>query len=518
LIQGKHFFYKTNGTEFFLQGIAYQQEYAGAGNGSTNGLKIKDPLADEAACARDVPLMAALNTNTIRVYAIDPNNDHSKCMSLLADYGIYVIQDLSNPADSINRDAPEWNTDLFATYAAVIDEMAQYTNTLGFFAGNEVSDKANNTAASAFVKAAVRDSKAYIKTKGYRPIGVGYATNDNQEIRDELTNYFNCGDAEDAIDFWGYNIYSWCGKSSYTESGFDKRTEEFRNYTVPAFFAEYGCNVPQPRLFDEVQAIYGKEMTEVFSGGIVYMWFQEANDYGLVEVDGNSVSKLPDYTALSKQMAKIKPTNTPLSAYKVTATEVRACPTIAKNWAASSDLPPIVNPELCECGVASLECVAADDLDGEEIGDHFSYVCGNDESACAGIVANATTGVYGSYSMCNAQQKLSFAFNQWYINNKKAADACNFGGSAKKQTSKVSDQCKPLVSAAGAAGTGIVTAVPTAGSGSGQAGSGTGSAGSSTSTAAAVGSFTIPKFATGLVGLSAYVTGAVMVGAGMIFL
>lgn len=237
-------------------------------------------MADEAACARDVPLLTELGTNVIRVYSINPTADHSKCMAMLQEAGIYVIQDLSKPSNSINRDDPSWTTELFAGYAAVIDEMASYTNTLGFFAGNEVSNKANNSNASAYVKAAVRDSKAYIKTKGYRDIGVGYAANDDAEIRDDLKDFFNCGKIEEAIDFFGYNIYSWCGKSTYVDSGFDKRTEEFTNYTVPVFFAEYGCNTVAQRPFDEVQAIYGPKMTDVWSGGIAYMYFQEENDYG----------------------------------------------------------------------------------------------------------------------------------------------------------------------------------------------------------------------------------------------
>jgi hypothetical protein len=202
-------------------------------------------------------------------------------MNLLDEAGIYLIQDLSNPSSSINRDSPTWNTELYADYAAVIDAMANYTNVLGFFAGNEVSNAVNNTEASAFVKAAVRDMKAYIKSQNYRSIGVGYATNDNADIRIDLADYFNCGDnPADAIDFWGYNIYSWCGDSSYTLSGYDQRTAEFANYSVPAFFAEYGCNAVSPRIFTEVEAIYGDNMTGVWSGGIVYMYFQEANDYG----------------------------------------------------------------------------------------------------------------------------------------------------------------------------------------------------------------------------------------------
>ena len=231
-------------------------------------------------CTRDIKVLEELGVNAIRVYAIDATKDHDECMKLLDDAGIYLIQDLSNPHSSINREDPAWNTDLFETYAGVIDAMAKYDNTLGFFAGNEVSNVQSNTNASAFVKAAVRDSKAYIASKNYRTIGVGYATNDDKDIRDDLKDYFNCGPSSDSIDFWGYNIYSWCGDSSFEKSGFDKRTEEFKDYNVPAFFAEYGCNEVQPRKFTEVGALYGSQMTNVWSGGIMYMYFQEANDYG----------------------------------------------------------------------------------------------------------------------------------------------------------------------------------------------------------------------------------------------
>jgi 1,3-beta-glucanosyltransferase GAS1 len=224
--------------------------------------------------------MKQLQTNTIRVYAIDPTKDHSTCMNLLQQNGIYVIADLGEPSLSINRDNPAWNDDLYNRYTAVVDALQSYTNVIGFFAGNEVSNNNTNTGASAFVKAAVRDTKAYIKSKGYRTMGVGYATNDDAEIRENMANYFNCGDPSEAIDFWGYNIYSWCGDSSYTESGYDKRVAEFSNYSVPSFFAEYGCNTVQPRKFTEVQALFGDNMTSVFSGGIVYMWFQEANNFG----------------------------------------------------------------------------------------------------------------------------------------------------------------------------------------------------------------------------------------------
>ena len=255
------------------------EDYSSNGTTEANN-QYTDPLANGANCQRDVPLMQELGTNVIRTYAIDPTQDHSECMNLLQNAGIYLISDLSAPGDSINRDTPQWDDTLYQRYTSVIDSLANYTNVLGFFAGNEVSNNASNTDASAFVKAAVRDMKAYIKQKNYRTIGVGYATNDDADIRVNLADYFDCGDSSDAIDFWGYNIYSWCGNSSYTESGYNVRTQEFETYNVPAFFAEYGCNTVLPRDFTEVQALYGPQMTPVWSGGIVYEWFQEVNDYG----------------------------------------------------------------------------------------------------------------------------------------------------------------------------------------------------------------------------------------------
>jgi hypothetical protein len=201
-------------------------------------------------------------------------------MKLLSEAGIYLISDLSDPTQSIDRSDPNWLTTLYSRYTSVIDELSQYNNTIGFFAGNEVANTVDTTDSAAFVKAAVRDMKSYIKEKGYRSMGVGYATADVSSIRVDLANYFDCASADESVDFWGYNIYSWCGNSTYADSGYKDRTEQFANYTVPVFFAEYGCNEVTPRTFTEVKALYGDTMAEVWSGGIVYMYFQETNNYG----------------------------------------------------------------------------------------------------------------------------------------------------------------------------------------------------------------------------------------------
>lgn len=203
-------------------------------------------------------------------------------MQLLNDAGIYVIADLGNPTISINRADPQWNLDLYTFFQQVVDTMAQYPNVVGFFVGNEVTNNATTTNASAYVKAAVRDMKQYVKDKNYHT-GIGYAADDASDLRDTIAQYMNCGDPSTGVDFYGYNVYEWCGQSSFAESGYNRILEFFESYSVPAFFAEYGCNTQggaAKRVWQETGALYADNMTKVLSGGIVYEYFEEENDYG----------------------------------------------------------------------------------------------------------------------------------------------------------------------------------------------------------------------------------------------
>ncbi|KAJ5799069.1 CAZyme family GH72 and CBM43 [Penicillium psychrosexuale] len=507
IIKGSKFFYSSNDTQFFMRGVAYQQE-------STSSSGYTDPLADATACARDVPIMAELRTNVIRTYAINASADHSACMKLLSEAGIYVISDLSDPDLSIDRNDPSWTTDLFARYTSVVDELAQYNNTIGFFAGNEVSNTIATSDASAFVKAAVRDTKKYIKEKGYRSMGVGYATADVSDIRANMADYFDCGDSEDSIDFWGYNIYSWCGNSTYAKSKYQARTEEFANYSVPVFFAEYGCNEVTPREFTEVKALYGDTMAEVWSGGIVYMYFQEANNYGLVSVvDSTSIKTMSDFKYYSSQIANANPTGVNKASYTPTNTALQSCPTVGASWdAKSSPLPPAADSQLCECMYDASACVVAGSLASTKYANLFSTVCGYTD--CSGLTANATTGEYGAYSMCSTKQQLAFALNKYYVEQDRAADACSFSGSATvKASTKATGTCSTQIKEAGTAGTGTVTTENTATADSSSASS---TASSTTSSSGAIRVHHSSSF--GSFQVAAYIATALLAGVGMIAL
>ena len=164
--------------------------------------------------------------------------------------------------------------------------------------------------------------------------------------------------------------------------------------------------------------------------------------------------------------------------------------------------------------MTNLTCVAKSDISDDDIQTNFDYLCDPKVGDyCVGITPNATTGNYGSYSMCNSTERLSWAMNEFYLNqtanNPQNNNPCSFKGVATKQSPQLANSCKALVSQAGAAGTGTVTSAPT----------GTGSSGSSsTSKKSAAGTTTIPKFDFGLLQLAIYLLTAGLVGAGMVLL
>ncbi|GMM28016.1 1,3-beta-glucanosyltransferase [Martiniozyma asiatica (nom. inval.)] len=452
-VVGNKFFYANNGSQFYIKGVAYQKNTAGTTS------SFVDPLADEATCKRDIPYLVDLQTNVVRVYALNTSANHDACMSLLQDAGIYVIADLSAPKDSIITTDPSWDVELYERYTSVVDMMANYDNVLGFFAGNEVITNDTNTDSAPFVKAAVRDTKAYISEKGYRTIPVGYSANDDADTRVESADYFACGDNDIKADFYGINMYEWCGSSSFKTSGYSDRTAEFANLTVPVFFSEYGCNAVQPRKFTEVSAIYSDEMTDVWSGGIVYMYFQEENDYGLVSVvDDSSVSTMADYKYLKSELLSVSPTSATAASASASAHEL-SCPATNSHWKAATSLPPTPDSDICDCISKSVYCTLADDVDEEDYSDLYSIVCGYTD--CSAISADGAKGEYGSVSYCNFKDKLIYILNQYYLEQNKNKSACDFSGSASlvsPSDTSCAKQVSSVVSAASAKATATTTA------------------------------------------------------------
>ncbi|OHF02385.1 glycolipid anchored surface protein [Colletotrichum orchidophilum] len=305
-------FVTGGGEKFQIVGVDYQIG-GSAGYDPTHG---RDPLSDGDICLRDAAVLQRLGANAIRVYNLDPNLNHDACASVFNAAGMYMILDVNSPlvGESITSFQP-W-TSYYAAYLnrtfAIVEAFKSYPNTLAFFSGNEVM---NNVQTAEYVpqylRAVTRDLKNYISKHSDRAIPVGYSAADVREILVDSWNYLQCaenGDANDPsrIDLFGLNSYSWCGDSSFKTSTYDQLVSSLKDTSVPVFFSEFGCNQVTPRPFTEIGSIYGPDMNSTFSGGLVYEYSQEDNNYGLVKVnDDQSVTLLIDYQNLATQYNKI---------------------------------------------------------------------------------------------------------------------------------------------------------------------------------------------------------------------
>lgn len=422
-ISGNKFFNSSDKCQFFIKGVAYQRPI----QADKSPIGYIDSLAVPSLCLKDLEYFKELGVNTVRVYQVDPAANHDVCMNAFAAHNIYVIADLSEPKNSINRNSPSWDTDLLERYTAVVDSMHAYSNLIGFMAGNEVIDSVENTDSAAFVRATIRDVKNYMKQKGYRQIPVGYASTDESITRLDSANYFVCNDndtTDTVADFYALNMFEWCGYSSFRTSGYRERTMEFALMPVPVFFSEFGCNTMKPRPFTEIEQIYGPAMSQVWSGGIIYEYFQKENSFGLVQENTSGrITKLDDFNTVRLRLVENKPrgvrqtTSLSVKNFKV------QCPPVSNTWRSLAILPPTPDEGKCECLQTTLSCILTPYVDVHEH-NLLNELCSQID--CSEIRSNATTGIYGKYSDCGLRQKISYALNKYWLEHDRRPEVCDF--------------------------------------------------------------------------------------------
>lgn len=131
-----------------------------------------------------------------------------------------------------------------------------------------------------------------------------------------------------------------------------------KNFPVPIFFSETGCNTqPGSRTFTDQAAIFGDEMVGDWSGSIIYEWIEETNHYGLISygpaVDptatgsgvvagytrtGTPLPITPDFANLKAQWATLTPTGVHSSDYDTGSLSTRSCPaSTPTGWLVAAD-------------------------------------------------------------------------------------------------------------------------------------------------------------------------------------
>ncbi|KAI8809871.1 Glucanosyltransferase-domain-containing protein [Cladochytrium replicatum] len=292
---------------FSVRGIAYQP------GGQARAAYGWDPISDDAESSwiQDLPIMESLGINVIRVYDTDPNVSHELFMKKLADHNMFLLLDLGKVFSSIHREAPAetYTKGLVERYLATVDAFQKFSNLLGFIVGNEVVNSIDTSKAAPYVKALIRDIRHHLskaaeaqlrmternssvhQTRNLTryPIPLMVSVTDTNSLRQNEADYLLCGDTKDhregAPDIYGINIYSWCGPTAnFVSSRYKERTEQLSKYGVPMILSEYGCNAVRPRTLNEVSAIYSSPMSSAFSGGVLFEYSNEENNYGIVNI------------------------------------------------------------------------------------------------------------------------------------------------------------------------------------------------------------------------------------------
>jgi len=488
--------YTADGTRFYIKGVAYQPQgtvIASASNAFGEPSSFIDPLADGAACQRDLPYLQQLHVNTIRAYSVNSSRNHDACMQAFSNAGIYTIIDLSLPVNgSLDRSSPAWTTNLQDLYIDTIDAFSAYDNVLAYNVGNEVVIAPNGTDAAAFVKAAARDIKAYLASKSSSAL-VGYAAIDGDASwRDPLAEYLSCDPSNSnsgstAIDLYGLNNYEWCGNDTFA-AAYATVEASYANYSVAAYFSEFGCITSPPRLWTEVGALLSDEMSSVWSGGIAFSYFPATSvqgQFGMVNIsaDGSTVTPNSDFAALEAEYGAATPPNSPDQSSAGTPS-YPACPAQNANMLASTTLPPTPNDVACQCLEKDLSCQFTPQTNNftDIVGGLLDAACGllgQTGGNCNDIAGNGSTGSYGRVSFCDPPTKLSFVFTEYYQANNRNPVSCSFAGNATVNTAAPSDVSSANAAATACFASGSAVFTPTAPASGAGGGSPTGSTASS---------------------------------------
>lgn len=355
-VKDRHFVTQS-GKAFFVRGVDYQP-----GGSAAVGTKKQDPLSDIDSCNRDIALFKSLGINTIRVYSVDTSLNHDKCMTALADAGIYLVLDVNSPLPNQHlHDTEPWTTynPFYLEHIfTVMEQFATYDNVLAFLAGNEVvHKKGSEKFAPQYLKAVIRDMRAYSKNHLKRQIPIGYSNADSIDIRVSLAKFLECGE-EGYVDFWGVNSYQWCGDNTFEGSGYDQLVKDYSDYSKPVFFSEYGCNLVRPRQWKEVEALYSDKMTSVFSGGLVYEYTQEEADYGIVKIDKDgNVQTMQEFDTLKEAFAKAEKPDSIPSGVKVQSRPTK-CDGKYPGIVANNTLPATLGANFIKDGVSKSKYTA----------------------------------------------------------------------------------------------------------------------------------------------------------------
>ncbi|EGZ17174.1 hypothetical protein PHYSODRAFT_331188 [Phytophthora sojae] len=304
VIKNYKMFDSNTGDYFAVKGVDY---YPRPNSGELNVNNYDFFTDDDSSIWKDdIAYLAEAGANAVRLYAVDPSKSHDDFMCELRKYGMYALVDLGATCENCSSTVDEYPAcypgALKTRGQQIITEFAQYDNTLGFSAGNEINNLVDDAATNALCqKKFIRDMRAFIggcsSTMRSIPVGVVMAdpdtTNNNRQLN---AQYYNCrtdsSDKYENAEWYGLNTYQYCDGDVTTladADGFSELLTDFTNYSmsIPVMQTEYGC---AQRTWRQAGWLLGDDFSKVFSGGFAVEYSTEmANSDG----SGSSASAYP---------------------------------------------------------------------------------------------------------------------------------------------------------------------------------------------------------------------------------
>ncbi|KAG3047908.1 hypothetical protein PI124_g24391, partial [Phytophthora idaei] len=296
LIKGNRFFDSVTGDYFAIRGVNY---YPRPNTGPLDNNNL-DLFSNDFKhiWQRDVPQFAALEANVIRLYAVDPDVDHTDFMCALQSEGIYVVVDLGANCEGCEITADSAPTCYPASYKArgekIIKQFARFDNVMVFSGGNEINHRTGGnpwTWNAPCQKKFIRDMRAFIQScPNLRKVPVGLVVADTD--RDENAQYYNCRtDESDELEnaqWYGINTYVHCDDISdpTKATGFNLLRDSFKSYdySIPVVLTEFGCVSPAfptvdgyeaQRTFHDAAFMNLPEYSDYFAGGVAFEYSTE---------------------------------------------------------------------------------------------------------------------------------------------------------------------------------------------------------------------------------------------------
>ena len=212
----------------------------------------------------------------------------------------------------------------------------------------------------------------------------------------------------------------WCGPSNY-QSSYAQTNAEFSGLNIPAYFSEFGCNTSPPRLWTEVQSLFGPDMAPNWSGGLAFSYFASQGSFGMTTLssDNKTITPNNDFTLLKAQYSNVTFINSPTQS-AAGQTQFPACPQPNSTFLASSTLPPTPNSSACQClAQNTFTCTFTETNNPNEsavVGELTDSACslyGAQGGSCSPIGGSGSSGVYGAVSFCDPGMSLLLQL-WWY--------------------------------------------------------------------------------------------------------